>query len=379
MRFHRTLFRAGIALGTAFIWIGVYRYFYEISVDTTEAFTRTALLYALSQAVLILLIPFAAKQLAAGLRRSMIIGTSAATVAFLALGAFGGIGNDATLALLFVSFALLSAAYHAFYRMPHRIDTTPSGLMTLHTARKVVVMLAPLAAGIAVEAGIPLPAVLGAAGGILALSLIPLSRVAESYDRYTVGYKETFGRLAAREHRALLLHGVCNGFEGAALLFAWPIVVFLIADRSFAVTGAVFTVSLFLAFVLQHFSKRIMHGLTLPIAMVLAGSVWVIRMVASSPIDIVAVDTYAAAGASPQGAIDRAAFEQHADGGTYFDDYTILKDLGLSFGRLIAALGVAAFASQSSLSFALVALFTAATIASVLGISTALRSGRTIF
>ncbi|MBM3271704.1 hypothetical protein FJY94_00230 [Candidatus Kaiserbacteria bacterium] len=380
LRFHRLLLRAGVATGSVFVWIGIYRYFYQQTANTGDAFTHAALLYALAQVTTVLLLPYAARLLSHGVRRSMIVGTSAIAIGFLALGAFGAVGSDVTLTLLFLAFAVLSGAYRAFYRMPHRIDAMPTGLVSAHTARKLVIMLAPAAAGVAMEyADMPLPAILGIAGGIAALSLIPLTRITETYERFAHGYQETFGVLAAREHRALLLHGISNGFEGAVYLFAWPIVIFLATDRSFLATGVALSTALVLALVLRYWGAPLVRPLSVPFVMVLAASAWMARMVASTPLGVVVVDTYAGAGASPRAGIDRAGFEQHADLGIYFDDYTIYKEMALALGRLVAALGVAAFAAQTALSFALVALFCAAAIASAIGVSTALTNGRTVY
>lgn len=377
--FHRMLMRAGLALGGAFVWIGVYRYFYQLSADTAQAFARTAFLYALSQSVIILLVPFAAARFASGLRRSMLTGASAVAVGFLALGAFGSFGDDLTLALLFVAYALLSGAYAAFYRTPHVGVWAGSRGRVWRALRELVVIAVPVAGGFAIEAGVSLPAVLGVAGGIVALSLIPLTRMSETYERYAPSYKETFSALFAREHRALLLHGVCGGVQGTALLLAWPVVVFLITDRSFALTGLVLSASLVTAAVVRVLLRRYARPPSVPISMTLAGAAWIMRLVAATPVDIMVVDTYAHAGASPREGIDRASFEQRADGGAYFDDYTVLKEEALALGRLLAALGVALFALDASLSFAFVALFVAAAIASALSVSVSLRAGRSMF
>lgn len=379
LRFHRTLLRAGLALGGAFVWIGMYRYFYQLSADTAQAFARTAFLYALSQSVAVLLVPFAAERFASGLRRSMLTGASAVALGLLALGAFGSFADDLTLALLFVAYALLSGAYAAFYRMPHAGEDGGRPARIWRWLRELIIVGTPAAGGFAIEAGVPLPAVLGAAGGIIALSLVPLTRVSETYERYMPNYKETFSTLFAREHRALLLHGLCGGFQGTALLLAWPVVVFLITDRSFMLTGLVLSVSVVIAAIVRVVVRRYGRQPSIPVSMTLAGSVWILRLVAATPVDIIAVDTYAHAGASPREGIDRASFEQRADGGAYFDEYTVLKEEAAALGRLLAALGVAIFALNTSLSFAFVTLFVAAAIASVFSVSVSLRAGRSMF
>lgn len=381
LQLHRTLLRVALALAGAFFWIGVYRYFYQLSTDTAEAFARTALLYALSQVVIILAVPWAAGRLSAGLRRTMTRAVFALSLGLLLLGVFGQLDSRLLLPLVFIAYALLSGLYTALYRTPHTGGLLTKTGRAWRGLRELCVIAAPALGGYAISNGLTLPEVLGIAGAVAALSLVPLSRMTESYERYARGYRETFGRLFDREHRALLLHGVCAGIEGTALLLAWPIVIFLVTDRSFLLTGALLSGSLLVAVVVRALWRRFISSreLSPPVSMVVAGSPWILRLVAAAPIDIVAIDVYAHTGASPKEGIDRPAFEQHADGAAYFDDYTVLKEEALALGRLLAAFGVAAFALDASLSFAFVALFVAAAIASALSVSVSLRAGRSMF
>jgi hypothetical protein len=381
LQLHRTLLRAALGLAGAFFWIGVYRYFYQLSTDTAEAFARTAFLYALSQVVTILAVPWAAQHLSSGLRRIMARAVFAVSLGLLSLGVLGQFDNGILLPLVFIAYTLLFGLYAAMYRTPHTGGLLTKAGRVWRGLRELCVIAAPALGGYLMSRGLTLPEVLGIGGAIAALSLAPLSRVAESYERYAHGYRETFGRLLDREHRALLLHGVCAGIEGTALLLAWPIVIFLITDRSFSLTGALLSVSLVTAAIVRVLWRRLVswRAPSPPVSMALAGSPWILRLVAAAPIDIVVVDAYAHGGASPSEGIDRAAFEQHADGAAYFDEYTVLKEEALALGRLLAALGVAAFALDASLSFALVALFVAAGLASMFAVSVSLRVGRAMF
>lgn len=378
---HRALARFALAFSSAFVWIAIYRYFYAQAHGAGEAFARTAFLYALAQSVTMLLLPFAAARFGSGLRQGMLIGIGSAAMGFFLLAIFG-MAPGASFPIVCVLFALCMGAHRAFYRTPYVVTRASVAATGAAALAEALVIFAPLAAGFAVEAGLPLSAALGITGALLVASLASLAFLPPSYERYGWGYRASFMQLFAREHRPLFLRHFYFGIEGTALLLAWPIMIFVIAGRSFAVTGTLLSLSLAAAMVARLIGRRLVrHGwqASVPFLMTLAGSSWVMRLVAATPADVLVIDAYAHAIPAARGVLDRGSFEQHADDATYLDEYTILKEEALAFGRLAAALGVGVLALNGELSFAFVSLFLAAAIAAVLAVPLASRRGRVTF
>src|SRR5262245_32332923 len=117
---HRFLMRSALAATTLFAWTFAFQYLYGVFGNLPEAFVRVVLLYELSQVITNLLTPYAAKQLARGVRGRMVIGVLTCVLALVIFGAaLSGVING--LAGL-VSFAVFMGAYRALYWTPYVLE-----------------------------------------------------------------------------------------------------------------------------------------------------------------------------------------------------------------------------------------------------------------
>lgn len=284
---HRFLVRFASASVAAFLWVAIFEYFAVLNAPI-HALVSTALLYALCQTTTILLTPFALKRLRGGMRRALVYGTLLLFAAFVAVGAL----LLGTFPHGLVAIALLLGAYRALYRVPYAVEYAALGRgRTPQLFLEIILALAPLIAGVFLAAN-ALPAQLFFIAALIALlALIPISLVPNVHEAFAWGYQETFAHLAAPENRRVLLTSAGKGIQGAALFLVWPLVLLFIFAGSPMGIGAAFSATL-LVILLFRASHR------------------------------------------------RVTIEGHADGGTFVDEYTALKEMGQALGRLALSFGM---------------------------------------
>lgn len=281
---HRFLMRlANAALG-AFLWVFVFHYFAH-TVPLARALVQTLLLYALVQAIALLLLPFAMRRLRAGMRRGLVWGTLllAAAIVYVGLLLTGTFPQGAA------AIGVLLGAYSALYRVPYAVERSAVGRMQQpNLVGELVLACTPLLVGVMLGLAVSPTAVFYIIALVPLAALLPLSQVPNVYENFSWTYHETFARLAAPENKQFLTRAVPRGFASAALFLLWPLALLFITNSAIGI-GAAFSATLLLILVLRAPQRRVL-------------------------------------------------VEHYLDGGSYLDEFTALKEMGLAVGRLAFAL-----------------------------------------
>jgi hypothetical protein len=334
---HRILMRAGLSLISAFAWVFIFEYVFTFSHSYQTSFYVTLIVYALSQAVLLLATPLSAAHLRHGMKRSLIFGACLAALSFAVLGGtLAGYFSD-PIGWGIVLFGLLMGGYRALYWIPYRLQTaglgaTQSGLFEL------LIALLPAFAGVTLSILLlsALHLLFGAAA-LLALSIVPIFFIRDFSERFAWDYAETFNKFFEQKYRPLALRAAFSGVESAALFVIWPLSVFLIVGGSYLVFGFVMTASLLILLVARSIYKRLMRSGfsvgSMPLDVAFSMSGWIFRLVAGSPIAVVFADSYSYVSA-PAGSAEFASREHASDAGSYLDEYTALQEMSMAFGRI---------------------------------------------
>ncbi|MCR4325930.1 MAG: hypothetical protein NUV59_03990 [Patescibacteria group bacterium] len=369
MRAHRLLLRFALAAANVFAWIFVFQHFAAIEGDV-QAFARVILLYALSQTTTALSTPLFARFLRYGARRLLAIGALLAASAFVVLGAVLGSSSPADFRLGAVLFAVLLGLYRAAYWIPYETEAGHVGTMGSNTMREILIALMPLFAGLYLAGTQEGSAwLLYSAAALIILSVAPLSRLRDVHERFSWGYRETFAACMAPENRAVIRRAIFEGGAGAALLLLWPIAVFLIVGQSFGMLGMILSLTFIIAIVARRYVRRAFRRMKLHDSMMvnalLVVSPWLMRLAVATPLGIVLVDAYFYTTSPKQVGIDPLTFEQRGDAGHYMDEYTAIKEIGLSFGRIGICIFAASVMLSVSLPIALILTFSVAGLFSV--------------
>jgi hypothetical protein len=361
--------RLGFAAANAFAWIFIFQYFSMFD-NVHVALARTAFLFALVYTISCLVTPYAAGRLRNGMKKGIVFGVVIACAAFVLLGAsFQGLFGQWYIVGI-VAFAILLGVYRALYWVPYTVEShdlqTPARPNVFRN--EIIIAVLPALAGIALTWRMLAPAwLLFIAGAYIILSLVPLARVPDVYERFSWKYRETFAELFARRRRHMLLRAICDGMQSTALFLLWPIAIFLIVGSSYLRMGTVLSLAFLLALALRRpmrmFMHRVhIHDVSLFYATV-AASAWIGRVLVASPFTIVFVDTYFHIGTAGREGMDMLSLEQSADGGSYLDEYTALKEIGLGFGRILMSVIAAILSLTFSISISLLVSFLIAAIA----------------
>ena len=366
--------RVALAGTHIFAWIFAFQYFFFLEPDIAHALTRAILLYALAQTIACLATPFTVRYLRFGARRSLIIATTMAAAAFVLLGVtMSGSWANSAASYAFVAFAIAMGLYRALYWIPYEIESAVHVRKVPSRYRELLVLLAPLFGGLFV-ASLAAGQMWLLYGGaiILALSVIPLFFIRNIHERFSWGYRETFRRLFRIDNRRVVLESFLDGVSGAALLFFWPLAVFLILDGSYGMLGIVLSLTFGLTLLTRGVVRRQLQKLRMVesrlVSAALAITPWLFRFFVATPIGFVLVDAYFLTTTPRRMGVDAFAFEQVADGGSYIDEYTALKELSLSLGRISICLLGAVAVSFVSVPAGLTIVFLLAALSSAAGV-----------
>lgn len=381
---HRFLMRLAMGAGSVFAWIFVFRGFYLVSGSTEAALFAVAIMYALMQGIVFLLTPLSGFALRGGMRRALAYGTLIASFAFACLSVVFAPQLPGEFAFgMIASFVILMGMHRALYWVPYRTEIADTGVyVSASRGEEIFLASVPFLAGLMIETVWLGPEALLALAAFVALaSLIPLIRIPESYEGFGWGFLETFLALFSRPNQSLLALSLADGIQGAALLLVWPLAAFIIIGQSFLGLGLILTLTLIIApyvrAAVRKALRRFRAERSITVMTALVFSSWMLRLVASSPLQILVVDVYAQSGSSPKRfSIDHAAHDQSADGAHYVDEYTALKEMGLALGRIIACLLLAAVALFVHAAAAFGAIIVLAALASVVSIVVSQRASR---
>ncbi|KKW30295.1 MAG: hypothetical protein UY74_C0045G0011 [Candidatus Kaiserbacteria bacterium GW2011_GWC2_52_8b] len=361
---HRFFVRTGLMVGV-FAWIFIFQY----------ALAGTALTYALMHDVTLLLTPLSARSLRNGSRRPLMIGILLASIAFAALAlAFSG-SAGAQIGLGVLAFALCMGSYRACYWVPYEVDASRvAHPKHRHLVQELFFAFVPACVGLVLMLGYPAPVwVLFLAALCVLSSIIPLLRVPNVHEGFSWGYLTTFRELFAARHQKMVVAAIMDGVSGAALLLFWPIAIFLIVGWSYALVGIILSATFLIVLFSRRYIRRLIQSSSLHDSVVvqaaLAASSWIFRLTVASPLGAVMVDSYFYTGTPIRGTgIDPFGYDQAADRGSYVDEYTALKEIGLSIGKILVCLVAAYLALRISLPLTLMSIFALAALASSISV-----------
>ncbi len=367
----------GSSIANIFGWVFVFQYFFIQTGALAKALVGTALMYSLAQAIMMLLTPFAAAHLRRGVKRSIVYGALLAGAAYVYLGAtLEGTFRGEPVGWGIAVFAMLLGASRSLYWVPYQLRATSdrndrSRMPLVHEA---VIALMPIFAGITLMT-IPFGAerILFGAAVFVAISLFPLISLQDVSEGFSWKYGDTFRRLFASRNERLLAVSFTQGVQGVSLFLLWPIAVLLVVGLSYQTLGVVMSATLFAVLAVRAVYRRFVksagveHSGTMHAVLSVSG--WVLRIFAGTPFAVFFIDSYSyiSAPARTHG-IDVFAYEQAADQGSFVDEYTTLKEMGLALGRIGGCLIFGLFLLWVPISYAFGGAFLLAAAASAVSV-----------
>lgn len=371
---HRFLFRLGIAAIQAFAYVFIFELFFAANQSLSKSIAGVAFLYALSQLLTLILTPLTGAFLRRGVKRMLgySISLHALSIAFLALAFFPERGAENAFQAI-AAFVILQGMARAMYWIPYKAGAAHEKPHPSAT-REILIAATPALIGLVIGAFAWFtPIVLMVVVIILLASAIPVMLMPQYHERFIWTYGRTLRELMSRSRRHDMIAALCDGMQGAGLLFVWPLAAFMLFDWSYATLGLVLSLSILLAATVKRLVHSIIVGLNVEhsrhVAALLVFSTWIMRIGAGTPVGVIAVESFYISGVRPlRFGIDPHGRDQAADHAHFIDEETALKEMAHAFGRALMAvcLAVLALLYFDAIAFiAVLALAGAASVASI--------------
>jgi MFS family permease len=196
---------------------------------------------------------------------------------------------------------------------------------------------------------------------------IPFYLLPRTHESYCWGYLETFRHFFSKANRNLVLAQMASGAENVVSFLIWPIFIFLILNGQYLKVGLIMTLISGVTAVLQLLMGRWTDNFDKK-KMVRTGSFlyslgWIAKAIIGTAFQIFIVGVYHSfTDIIMRTPFDSLNYEIAADQGHYVDEYTVIKEMAVQFGRVIM-IGIVIM--LLSFSFALQWLFVLAALASL--------------
>jgi MFS family permease len=171
------------------------------------------------------------------------------------------------------------------------------------------------------------------------LSIYPLTIIKETHEEYSWSLGKLFREFFDKENRPLVLSSLGNGMQDTVTGVIWPIFVFMSTD-SYIEFGAILAITSFIMIILRWltglFIDKVGSDGMLKFGNFLYFTGWIFKSLIETAYGIVVSDVYHRLGnIINKTTFDVTLYEQAADNGHYIDEYTVLKETSLLFGKTI--------------------------------------------
>lgn len=251
--------------------------------------------------------------------------------------------------VLFFTFLSL-AICHAFYWTPFHVDFAKFGkkgrrgreLGVLYSLQRFLSVVGPILGGwIIATYSYDVAFVVGI---VVALaSLLPVLSFPKVDVQYEFGFFESFQKIFSKKYRYLTLSMVALGVESVVAYAMWPVFLFVVFDGNYLDVGIFSSIIILIGMILQLF----MGGLTdrkhprvlLRFGVNLYALGWIAKGLVSSVTGVFAASTFHTFGSIlMRTPLDAMFYEKAADSGHYIDEFTTIREMALTIGRISALL-----------------------------------------
>ncbi len=323
-----------------------------------ELFNRSEvapfLFYTVGYSLYLLLLPFGARTLnKRGYRLSIAMSTVWNTLYYAALAALGlGLFAGDYIWLGLGASVLAIVLFRLHYWLPYHVEVA-SLTRKQNRGRAVSLILSmitvagvfgPFLGGVIIEQlGFPIAFMVVAGASLLAA--IPFSLLPKQHEHYDWTYAQTWRKLVSKKYRPLTLAMVANGAENVVGIVVWPLFIYLLLNADYLAVGAVSSLIVGATIALQmmagqHLDAARGRGNMLRVGSVLAALGWITKIFVVSAFQIFVAGLYHNfARIFTKTPVDTIYYDIAADSGHYIDELTVLREMAIQIGRILALMG----------------------------------------
>ena len=304
------------------------------------------LYYVLGSLVYMILAPLGVQFLNKfGFRKSLVVSTIAAAIMYTAYY----FTTAATLWYLIPLSLVMLIAFRLFFWIPYHIDFAMF-TRTKKRGEQVGLMLAtltllgvvgPIIAGyLIVHFGMSTLFAISIAAFIA--GIIPFSIVPRTNEKFSWSYRRSWQELFAKENRAVVLSSIGSGADDILGSVIWPIFIFLLLDGDYFKIGALSSFIAGATVLLQlllgrHLDKMGNKNQILKLGSVLYAVGWIIKIFVATAFQVFIAGIYHKfTKVFTDTSFDAIFYEMAADQGHYIDEFTLLSELAVQIGKIMA-------------------------------------------
>lgn len=175
---------------------------------------------------------------------------------------------------------------------------------------------------------------------LLCISTLFLREIPEITERYSYGYWQTYRELFKKKNRKMFLAYAADGAQSMIGANIWPLFIFFILDNNFLsvgiVTSLVVLVSVIVRLVFGNYADKMSKSKLAKGSSLLYALGWVFKSFVGTPFEVFAAGSYHnLTGSAARISIDSLMYERAASSGHYIDEYSVLREVALSLGRVM--------------------------------------------
>jgi MFS family permease len=174
-------------------------------------------------------------------------------------------------------------------------------------------------------------------------SLIPFMSLPRTEERYDWGYFETFKKFFSKENRQLVLANMANGAENTVGVVVWPIFIWQLLDGDFVSVGVLSSLIVLITIVLQlvvgNYTDKLNKRKMIHWGSLLYASGWLVKVFVLTSFHIFIAGAYHSfTKIFKDTPFDALNYEMISNHGHFIDEYTVLREMAVQFGKVLMIL-----------------------------------------
>jgi len=305
---------------------------------------KVAVYYFINLLIWFFIVPLGAKTMSRiGMKKSLILSVCFGWAWFYFMRSFEVNG-----ALIFLGLAIVAVNIDRFfYWVPFHTDfasftdkkTRGKQMAFLISIASLVSIFMPFVAGeIIFVYGYGVLFLIGLI--IYIMSVVPLFLIPDTREKFDFTYLQSYREVFSRQHRRMLLSYGADGMQEIVGTVIWPIFIWLLLNQNYQAVGLISSLiilgSIVLQLLLGDISDRFDKRRVMRFGTILNSIGWIAKMFVGTGFQIFIASTYHSfANIIMRTPFDALMYERAADSGHYVDEYTVVRELALTLGRLV--------------------------------------------
>ena len=263
--------------------------------------------------------------------------------------------NHANAIYLIPLSIIILTAFRLLYWLPYHVDFAKFSsklnlgreLGLIGATRDVIGILIPIIAGFLIGK-FNFDVVFIISIILYLISGIPYLTLPKTHEHFSWSYKETWRQFFSKERRDNVLAFLADGAEEEVGYLVWPLFIFQLLRGNFLQVGAISTIIIGVAVVLEIVVGRKIDFKTPKEHILKAGTIlysigWVFKIFVATGFHIFIAGAYhSTVRILLRTPFDALTYEIAADQGHYVDEFTVLHEMAIQAGKILACIAIIA-------------------------------------